>query len=309
MLVDVAHLISGSLLQSQGFTSTGDAGAHARLRWTPKEFRSRSHNLEGFTRLGVYLRFLEGGMLVTGGCVPWRRTMEPDDKGERDLMVDQDGADDINEPDGENDDTVKDVDDIDLDLRQDSELDDDVDIGVLVIGGSHPVIVELDTEIDQNGEMDQDADVDSDAGDEEGYDIGISGEQRPEVDQRIEVDVEVSEDDDGNIIVEIDAEVEDDVEIESDLDVDVDDDDNDSIDAELDQDTESDGNVDVDIEIRDDLEADVDVDIASLIDTLVRGLVDIEEDEDGPDIDVDLEDEASADADVDIIVDLTDIDA
>ena len=44
-----------------------------------------------------------------------------------------------------------------------SEIDDDVDLGVTVIG-SRPAIVELDTEVDQNGEMDQDADVDSDVG-------------------------------------------------------------------------------------------------------------------------------------------------
>ena len=53
--------------------------------------------------------------------------------------------------------------DLDIDLDQDSELSDDVDLGVTVIG-SRPAIVEADTEVDQNGEMDQDADVDSDVG-------------------------------------------------------------------------------------------------------------------------------------------------
>lgn len=243
--------------------------------------------------------------------------MERDEKRESDAMTDQDGSKENGVVDGiqhGNEEEVGGVvkhdarDARDIDLNQNSETGDDVDLGVSVIG-SRPAVVELDLEVDQNGEMDQDADVASEMGDSAGRDIKVAAEQRPEVDQRIEVDVEVSAGDDGTILIEIDAEVEDDVEIESDLDIDIDDDDEDSLDTEIYQDTESDGNIDVDVEVRDDLDAEVDVDIAALIETVLRGAVDIEEDETGTEINVDLDEKAFADGRLDVVVDLSDIDA
>ena len=125
--------------------------------------------------------------------------MEPDetDFAERDEEFDRD----LSSADGGRD--------LAVDLNQDSDLDDDVDIGIAVIG-SRPVVVESDTEIDQQGELDQHADVYAEAGESGGHDMGVETEQRPEVDQRIDVDVEVSEED-GVIVVEVDAEVEDDL--------------------------------------------------------------------------------------------------
>ncbi|OWK18436.1 hypothetical protein AJ88_05110 [Mesorhizobium amorphae CCBAU 01583] len=240
--------------------------------------------------------------------------MEPDEKAKNDTTVgdhsEENGAAEVTASDEERDISERkaaDPRDVDIGVNQASEAGDDVDMAVSIIGSS-PAIVKLDAEVDQKGEMDQDAETASETGDPGGREIDIAAEQRPEVDQRIEVDVEVSEDD-GIIIVEIDAEVEDDVEIESDLDVDVDDDDEDSLEAEIDQETETDGNVDVDVEIRDDLDAEVDVDIAALIKTALLGAVDVAEKDDATDIDVDLYEKAAADGDVGVIVDLSDIDA
>ena len=148
--------------------------------------------------------------------------MEPDEKARNDATHAREHEPaEITGADDEDRDTVSGHDawdprDVDIGVDQDSEIDDDVDMGVSVIG-SRPVIVEVDAEVDQNGEMDQDADIASETGDSGGREIEVAADQRPEVDQRIEVDVEVSEDD-GIIVVEIDAEVEDDVESESDLD-------------------------------------------------------------------------------------------
>ena len=200
-----------------------------------------------------------------------------------------------------------DHDDLAVDLDQRSETDDDVDLDVTIVGA--PASVELDAEIDQQGELDQDADIASDEGDSHGGNIAILGAQRPEVDQRIEVDVEISEGDDGEIIIEVDVDIEDDVEIESDAEIDIDDDDGDAIVVDIEQDTETDGNVDVDVEIRDDLDAEVDVDVASILDALASGIAEIAEDEDGWEIYADFEEYAGADGDVDIFVDVGGVDA
>ncbi len=70
---------------------------------------------------------------------------------------------------------------------------------------------------------------------------------------------------------------------------------------------ESDDNIDVDVEIRDDLDAEVDVDIASLVATLVAGIVELEDADDITRLGVDLDEAATIDSDVDVIVDLSDI--
>jgi hypothetical protein len=67
---------------------------------------------------------------------------------------------------------------------------------------------------------------------------------------------------------------------------------------------ENDSNIDVDVEIRDDVDAEVDVDIASLVATLVAGVVDLKDGADLARLAVDLDEAATIDSDIDVIVDL-----
>jgi hypothetical protein len=186
-----------------------------------------------------------------------------------------------------------------IDMAQDSTGRDDVDIGVQVIG-TRPVSTDLETEVDENGEIDQDADIDDDSN---GHAADVSGDQRPEIDQRIEVDVEIGEGDDGIPVIKIDVEVEDDVEIESDADVNIDDDN--EIDTDIDDESEVDKNVDIDVEVRDDLDIDPDVDVVSLTDAAVTSTV-LPDDEE---IHVEFDEDAVAEADVYIVIDMSDADA
>lgn len=195
---------------------------------------------------------------------------------------------------------------LDIDLDQDSRLENQDTIGVKVIG-SRPVKVEVDTEIDQQGEMDQDEDVDVDAGGSGGRETSIRTEQRPEVDQRIDVDVEVSEKD-GIVFIEVGARIEEDIEIESDANLSVRDGKGNGLDTDIDQDSENDQNIDVDVEIRDGLDAYVDVDIVPLIETATRAAIVAAQGKDGNSIVIDLEELAAALGDVQIVVDVGDVD-
>ncbi|NGO52209.1 hypothetical protein [Allomesorhizobium camelthorni] len=194
---------------------------------------------------------------------------------------------------------------LDINLDQDSRLENDDAIGVKVIG-SRPVKVELDTEIDQNGEIDQDEDVDVDAGGGSGgREASVRTQQRLEVDQRIDVDVEVSERD-GVVFIEVGVDIEEDIEIESDADINVRDGDRNSLETDIDQDDEIDQNIDVDVEIRDGLDASVDVDIVPLVQALARAAIASAQGKDGDSIDVRLDELAAALGDVQIVVDVSD---
>jgi hypothetical protein len=234
--------------------------------------------------------------------------MARDEHNKKEATVDRGNVDEMAEIDfTEHDDDLDDEGgrSLDINLDQDSRLENSDTIGVKVIG-SRPVGVEVDTEIDQNGEIDQDEDVDVDAGGGSGErEASVRTQQRPEVDQRIDVDVEVSERD-GVVFVEVGVGIEEDIEIESDADVNVRDGDRNSLDTNIDQDSELDQNIDVDVEIRDGLDANVDVDIVPLIQSVARAAIAAAQGKDGDLIDVRLDELAAALGDVQIVVDVSD---
>jgi hypothetical protein len=247
-----------------------------------------------------------GSVIAPTGGHGRRFTMARDEHNKKEDTVDRGNVDekiDFTEHDDERDGEVGR--NLDINLDQDSRLENRDNIGVKIIG-SRPVEVEVDTEIDQNGEIDQDEDVDVDAGGGSGgRDASVRTQQRLEVDQRIDVDVEVSERD-GVIFIEVGVDIEEDIEIESDANINVRDGDRNSLDTDIDQDDEIDQNIDVDVEIRDGLDANVDIDIVPLIQSVASAAIAATQGKDGDLLDVRLDELAAALGDIQVVVDVSD---
>jgi hypothetical protein len=195
---------------------------------------------------------------------------------------------------------------LDVKVDQDQVLYDQDTVGVNVIG-SQPVTVELDTKVKQKGKMDQDEKVKVDDGNSGGHDTDIRTDQRVDVDQRIAVEVEVSEKH-GVIFVEIGVDIDDDISIESDADIKVRGSDKNKLDTDNDQDIDTNQDIDVDVEIRDDLNAHVNVDVVPLIQAAVRAAVAATGGHDVDSIVVDLDELAAALGNVQIVVDVSEVD-
>jgi hypothetical protein len=191
-----------------------------------------------------------------------------------------------------------------VNLNDDLHIDDKSGVGVTIIG-SKPVVVALETNIDQNEDVNQNADVDVDKSGHGGHKYGVYVEQIAAIDQRIDVDVDISEDH-GVIHIEIGVDLDTDIDVDSDADISVDHGGRNHIGTGIGQISPAGQGANVHVNVEAGVDANVDVDVTQLALSAVRAAIGVAEGHDGGAINVDLGEEVASDLGVQIVVDVGD---